>query len=79
MDIDSNHVRIQGDFTFHWNEIMSNLNEFNELLGTDFTSVSTRETIENESAKVIAKSFMEKDGKIEISKLAPYITKTSEQ
>ncbi|OUQ08267.1 hypothetical protein B5E92_04235 [Erysipelatoclostridium sp. An15] len=75
MQIERDHVRMESKLEFHWNEIMSNLNDFNALLGTDFTPLSSRDLITSKTIDAIAKSLIEDDGKIEISKLAPYVTR----
>lgn len=75
MQIERDHVRMESELEFHWNEIMSNLNDFSALLGTDFTPLSSRDLITSKTIDAIAKSLIEDDGKIEISKLAPYVTR----
>ncbi|MFQ8706962.1 MAG: hypothetical protein ACLR9T_12955 [Thomasclavelia sp.] len=65
----SEHVIMEGYLDFHWNEIMSDLNEFNRLLGTDFNSLSSRELITETTMNLIGKST------IDVSKLAPFITR----
>lgn len=62
------HVIMEGYLDFHWNEIMSNLNELNKLLGTNFNSLSSRELITETTMNLIGKSA------VDISKLAPFIT-----
>lgn len=75
MKIERDYVRMESELEFHWNEIMSNLNDFNALLGTDFTPLSSRDLITSKTIDTIAKSLIEDDDKIEISKLAPYVTR----
>ena len=75
MQIEHDHVSMESELEFHWTEIMSNLNDFNALLGTDFTPLSSRNLITDKTINAITKSLIEDDGKIEISKLAPYITR----
>ncbi len=65
----SNNLMAEGYLNFHWNEIMSNLDEFNKLLGTNFTSLSSRELITETTMNLIGKST------IDVSKLAPFITR----
>ena len=72
MQIEHDHVSMESELEFHWTEIMSNLNDFNALLGTDFTPLSSRNLITDKTINAIT---IEDDGKIEISKLAPYITR----
>ena len=75
MQIEHDHVSMESELEFHWTEIMSNFNDFNALLGTDFTPLSSRNLITDKTINAITKSLIEDDGKIEISKLAPYITR----
>lgn len=65
----SNNLMAEGYLNFHWNEIMSNLDEFNKLLGTNFTSLSSRELITETTMSLIGEFT------VDVSKLAPFITK----
>ncbi|WP_279160505.1 hypothetical protein [Thomasclavelia cocleata] len=65
----SNNLMAEGYLNFHWNEIMSNLDEFNKLLGTNFTSLSSRKLITETTMSLIGEFT------VDVSKLAPFITK----
>ena len=65
----SNNLMAEGYLNFHWNEIMSNLDEFNKLLGTNFTSLSSRKLITETTMSLIG------EFNVDVSKLAPFITK----
>ncbi|MBS5368342.1 MAG: hypothetical protein KHY19_02570 [Coprobacillus cateniformis] len=68
-----NSLKFEGKIHFDMDKIMNNLDDFNKLLSTNFTSISSQDIIHE---TVMNKLFTQIEGSsdFDIRKLEPYIT-----